>query len=352
MSRRKHHRRSSGRRSSRRSREQRRNIRLLKKAGLLLAIFAVGTAIAFAVEFLCEPEIEYAEEQLTVYESDEAQPSIFVGDQWYAQRNLETLLVIGVDDLGEITGADSYNNGSQADFLALLIRDLDTNQSTALHINRDTMTDVPILGVTGAQAGTRREQLALAYYYGQGEEDSCENTVAAVSNLLYGAPIDHYIAVTMDAVPIMNDWAGGVRLEILDDFTAINPDLIQGTEALLLGEDALHYVKTRAGLSDSTNLNRMERQRQYASAWFEKAKPRFNDYQALAELMDDVEPYYYSSCSLEQLKDLASAFADHPPEISHQLPGQAVTNQFMEFHVDEPALQALVLDLFYKPIAQ
>jgi len=277
-------------------------------------------------------------------------------EEYPLKEHLRTVLLIGTDSTERYEEDENllldYYNANQADFLILLVQDTEANTTEVIQLNRDTMTDVPILGVTGAQAGTRREQLALAYYYGQGEEDSCENTVAAVSNLLYGAPIDHYIAVTMDAVPIMNDWAGGVRLEILDDFTAINPDLIQGTEALLLGEDALHYVKTRAGLSDSTNLNRMERQRQYASAWFEKAKPRFNDYQALAELMDDVEPYYYSSCSLEQLKDLASAFADHPPEISHQLPGQAVTNQFMEFHVDEPALQALVLDLFYKPIAQ
>ena len=41
-------------------------------------------------------------------------------------------------------------------------------------------------------------QLALAHTYGSGEEDSCENTVLAVENLLYGVGIDHYVSLTMD----------------------------------------------------------------------------------------------------------------------------------------------------------
>lgn len=350
-SRRHHHRRSSGRRSVRQSRSQRKNMRLLKRCGVLAAIFVVGAGIGFGVEKLFPPEIEYADERLTVYDAVDAEPSICVDGQWYAERDIESLLVIGIDDLGEIAGADSYNNGSQADFLALLIRDRDTNETASIHLNRDTMTDVPILGVTGEHAGSRHEQLALAYYYGQGEEDSCENTAQAVSNLLYGINVEHYIAVTMDAVPILNDWAGGVRLEVLEDMTSVNPDLVKGREALLWGEDALDYVQARSSLEDSSNLNRMERQRQYASAWFDKAEPLFHDYQEMAELMQDLEGYYYSDCSLEQLKDLAENFSERPPETVYELEGEAaVQSVYMEYHVDEEALQELVLKLFYKPV--
>lgn len=325
-------------------------MRLLKRCGILALVVAFGVGGAYCVETFLAPEIENADERLTVYDSAAEAPSIYLNGKWYAERDMESFLVIGVDDLGEISGADSYNNGSQADFLALLIHDRESNQSAAIHLNRDTMTDVPILGVTGASAGSRFEQLALAYYYGQGAEDSCKNTVKAVSNLLYGIEIDHYAAVTMDAVPILNNWVGGVRLEVLDDLTSVNPELEQGKEALLWGEDALHYVQARYGLEDSSNLNRMERQRQYASAWFEKAEPLFHDYQAMSELLEDLSDYAYSDCGLEELADIAETFSDAPPETVYTLPGQAVAAEYMEYHIDETALQEMVLKLFYREV--
>ena len=338
------------RRHSRRSRTHRKHMRMVRACAALLILFALGAGIALLVEHFHAEEIENAEEQLTVYEDVRGEPTIFVNGQWYVERDMETLLIIGADDLGEITGADSYNSGSQADFMVLLMRDRDTNESVALHINRDTMTQVPILGVTGNKAGSRWEQIALAYYYGQGEQDSCENTVDAVSNLLYGVPIEHYLAVTMDAVPIMNDWVGGVRLEMLDDFSDINPDMIKGEEVLLWGEDALHYVQVRAGREDSSNLSRMERQRQYASAWFDKARPLMTDYKEVAALFTDLQPYHYSDCSVDELKNIMEAFSQYPPERVYEIEGEAaVGTVYMEYHADEAALQQQVLDLFYRP---
>ena len=84
------------------------------------------------------------------------------------------------------------------------------------------MTQIRILGVTGEPAGTFTGQLALAHTYGSGEEDSCENTVLAVSNLLYGMEIDHYVSLTMDGVALLNDLVGGVTVEVLDDFSGID----------------------------------------------------------------------------------------------------------------------------------
>ena len=338
-------------RRHRRSRSHRKNMRMIRACAALLVLFAFGAGIALLVEHFHKEDIENAEEQLTVYESVRGMPTIFVNGGWYAERDIESLLVIGVDDLGEITGADSYNSGSQADFMVLLMRDRDTNESAALHINRDTMTQVPILGVTGQRAGSRWEQIALAYYYGKGEQDSCENTVNAVSNLLYGVEIDHYLAVTMDAVPIMNDWVGGVRLEMLDDFSDINPDMVKGEKVLLWGEDALHYVQVRAGLDDSSNLNRMNRQRQYASAWFDKARPMMTDYKEVAQLFSDLQPYHYSDCSVDELKNVMEAFSKYPPENVYEIAGEAaVESVYMEYHADEAALQQMVLDLFYRPV--
>ncbi len=67
----------------------------------------------------------------------------------------------------------------------------------------------------------------------------------------------------MDAVPIINDAVGGVTVTVLDDMTSADPALEKGAEVTLQGKQALTYVRTRRGLDDSTNLHRMERQRQY-----------------------------------------------------------------------------------------
>ena len=273
--------------------------------------------------------------------------------QWYASRELDTLLVIGVDDMGDIQGEDSYNNGSQADFITLLLKDRNSGESAALHINRDTMADVPILGVTGQIAGSRREQIALAYFYGQGAQDSCENTLRAVSNLLYGVEIDHYIAVTMDAVPILNDWAGGVKLELLDDFTHVDTRFKKGSEQILWGDEALAYVQARAGVGDSSNLSRMQRQRQYARTWFEQAVPLFRNYESLAELFSSLQDYSYTNCTIEDLQSMLDGFSRNPPQCIQELEGRTmIQDVYMEYHVDEVALQALVLELFYAPVGE
>ncbi|MCD8331087.1 MAG: LCP family protein, partial [Oscillospiraceae bacterium] len=132
----------------------------------------------------------------------------------------------------------------QADF-SLLLRGEDGGQScTALQRNRDNMTQITRLAVTGEEVGTYTGQLALAHTHGSGGEDSCENTVKAVSGLLYGVEIDHYMSMTMDAVAVVNDLAGGVTLTVLSDMTSVDPDWTQGAQITLMGEQALLYVRS------------------------------------------------------------------------------------------------------------
>ena len=180
----------------------------------------------------------------------------------YARReDLETVLLLGVDKFEGET-PEGYVNNQQADFLLLLVMDKQHETCTPIQLNRDTMTQIQILGVTGEPAGTFTGQLALAHTYGSGEEDSCENTVLAVENLLYGVGIDHYVSLTMDGVALLNDLVGGVTVEVLDDFSGIDDSLVQGETVTLKGQQALTYVRSRGGMEDSSNLHRMERQRQ------------------------------------------------------------------------------------------
>ncbi|MFR8126152.1 MAG: LCP family protein [Acutalibacter sp.] len=158
---------------------------------------------------------------------DDREITYYNGTAYARREDLETVLLLGVDKFEGET-PEGYLNNQQADFLLLLVMDKQHETCTPIQLNRDTMTEIQILGVTGEPAGTFTGQLALAHTYGSGEEGSCENTVLAVSNLLYGMEIDHYVSLTMDGVALLNDLVGGVTVEVLDDFSGIDESLVQG----------------------------------------------------------------------------------------------------------------------------
>ena len=270
----------------------------------------------------------------------------------YARReDLETVLLLGVDKFEGET-PEGYVNNQQADFLLLLVLDEENETCTPIQLNRDTMTQIQVLGVTGEPAGTMTGQLALAHTYGSGEEDSCENTVLAVSNLLYGMEIDHYVSLTMDGVFLLNDLVGGVTVEVLDDFSGIHDSLVQGEIVTLQGQQALTYVRSRGGLEDSSNLHRMERQRQYLSALQQQLKAAVQQEDGFTlDVLLQLNEYMVSDCTVDQLSDLGDSLATYQVSDILTTPGDAQEGEkFMEFTVDEDALQQLVMDVFYEPV--
>lgn len=270
----------------------------------------------------------------------------------YAQKEgLETVLLMGVDKFAGGT-PEGYLNNQQADFLLLLVMDEENETCTPIQLNRDTMTEIQILGVNGEPAGTMTGQLALAHTYGGGEEDSCENTVLAVENLLYGVEVDHYVSMTMDGVALLNDLVGGVTLEVLDDFSGIDGTLVQGETVTLKGQQALTYVRSRGGMEDSTNLHRMERQRQYLAALQGQLSSKAQSDEGFTlEALLQLNEYMVSDCTVNQLSDLGDSLAAYQVNDILTTQGEAqVGEEFMEFTVDETALQQLVLDVFYEPV--
>lgn len=345
---------SSRKRRRRLHRKVRRRIRRTAWAIVcIVLVIAIGVAAAVILDRRFTQPVENAGRQLTVYRNTGSSPQYYVDGQWIVEKDLDTLLVIGIDDFGAVANSESYNNSNQADFMVLIARDRNTGKSSILHLNRDTMADIPVLGVTGKKAGTIKGQLALAYTYGSGRQDSCENTVEAASNLLYGVGIDHYITITMDAVPILNDWAGGVEVEVIDDFSGVDDTLVKGRTVTLMGDHALNYVRTRKDLNDSSNIRRMERQRQYASAWMDKAKALFEDEEKVLELVMNLSDYHYSDCSAGDLAGYAEAFAHGSGGNIYQLQGRNVQGEkYMEYYIDETAVQKLVTDLFFEPVVR
>lgn len=275
---------------------------------------------------------------------------IYYEDAWYAYREgLTTVLLMGLDKFEEDQKLNRYSNAQQSDFLLLLVFDSEQKKCTPIQINRDTMVEFPVLDIEGHNIGSTTEQLALSHTYGSGKEDSCQNTVNAVSNLFYGIEIDHYVSVTMDAVQTLNDLIGGVTVTVLDDFPGIDPELVKGKTVTLHGAQSLTYVRTRMGLEDSTNLHRMERQQQYLNAFREQFEKSVSESPELLPLaLMEISSYMVSDCTADQLLEIYDMTNVYEIEDILTLEGEAVKEEvFMAFYPDEELLRAMVVDIFY-----
>lgn len=321
-----------------------------------IVMILCGVFLLCALFFFLLADWESGHSAVDVSEyGDQDDGKVNLNGVWYIpNENLKVILLIGVDKYESQTESESYNNSQQADFLMLLLMDEESETCTALHLNRDTMTEIPVLGVRGENAGTINGQLALAHTYGDGGNKSCRNTVEAVSNLLYGVEINHYIAVTMDAVPIVNDLAGGVTLTVLNDMTSASPELKEGATVTLTGNQALAYVRTRYGLEDSTNISRMERQRQYLKALRDALSAKtVSDDTFLLSLIEQTSPYMASDCTANQLSRMYEQWELYADGGIRTVEGEAKKgNEYMEFYPDEAALKKLVVELFYVPLEE
>ena len=125
------------------------------------------------------------------------------------------------------------------------------------------MTEIETRDLYGNYLQNSTAQLALAYAYGDGREESCQLTADAVSNLFYGLPIHGYCAINMEAIDLLNDMVGGVEVTIRDDFSQVDPSMKEGTTMVLKGHQATTYVRSRSSVGDGTNEGRMNRQKEY-----------------------------------------------------------------------------------------
>ena len=186
----------------------------------------------------------------------------------------ETYLILGTDASGnENTENDSYR-GSMADFLLLAVFNKTKDTYACIQLNRDTMTEVQLLNREGKGEATAKIQLCTAHWYGGTKEQSCENTVTAVSKMFGGLPIDGYYALGMEKIAKLNHLAGGVKVTIQDDFSKIDASMKKGTTITLSDKQAYTYVHVRYNVGSEDNLSRMSRQREYMKSLFETVQKK------------------------------------------------------------------------------
>ncbi len=248
-------------------------------AGMIAIVITLSGAVYGLNRFVfsrSSEQVESAEEKARnpIQEKKAKQKLDFGGDTYYYANKIKTYLIMGTDASGTKSDSESGYHGGMADFLLLLVYDSTEKSYGMLHLNRDIMTEIPLMQEDGSAMASAKMQLCTAHWYGGDEVQSCENTVKVVSDLLGGIKIDGYYAIDMAQIPQINRAVGGVDVTIEHDFSKVDPSLKKGETVHLSDEQAYTFIHDRYGVGDEENISRMARQRQYMSAFIQKVKEK------------------------------------------------------------------------------
>ncbi|MDE6743276.1 MAG: LCP family protein [Lachnospiraceae bacterium] len=284
----------------------------------------------------------------------------YQGEEYVYNEDILTILVMGIDSLDKLPNpeeVEDYILGGQADTLFLVVINPHTKEIELIAINRNSMTEVDVYDSDNNFVRTDLLQVCLQHGYGSGLEDSCEREVQAVSRLFYDLPIHGYLAMNMAAVPILNDSVGGVRLEVMEN-VPWGSEVIssgEGNMVTLEGMDAYYYLQYRdVEVFDSASM-RLARQKQYLNAFAQQAiAATKEDITFPVDVLDQLSDYTVTDMNASKVMYLATTYINYSfnTEGIYMLEGETITGGggFEEFYVDDDALYALIIDIFYEKV--
>ncbi|MBW5484379.1 LCP family protein [Streptomyces bambusae] len=188
----------------------------------------------------------------------------------HAVDGARNVLVIGSDSRsGRENAKYGQDRGTQrSDTTILLHLPADRASVTAVSIPRDLMTRVP--ACLRADGGRTEEQFAQFNWAFQWGGAAC--TVRTVEAMT-GVRVDHHMVVDFGGFKKMVDAIGGVEVCLkapVDDAEA-KLRLPAGRQ-VLMGEQALGFVRARYSLGNGSDTERMERQQQFLASMVRKVQ--------------------------------------------------------------------------------
>ncbi len=324
---------------------------------LLAAVLIV--AIFFLIRYMDVKDAEAAETAASTetqqwIEFPEDTPEVKLGKRTYLfSHPVKTYLLMGTDASGNEDGIGDDYQGAMADTLILIMVDDEEKSYGLLQLNRDTITDVPILLHDGTSYASAEEQLCTAHWYGKDRKASCENTVQAVSNMLGGLPIDGYYCLQMGAMPLLNEAVDGVTITFPEDLTEIDPAMKKGATLTLTNAQAEALLHTRMGLKDDRNSERMNRQKLFMDGFMDKMKEKAVDTNFTIALYDRLHPYATEDININELSQMLKDIKNYTNKGAFTIDGTSELGeklgdgeQHWEFYMDEGSLDSIMCGLY------
>lgn len=242
-----------------------------------------------------------------------------------------TFYVMGIDK--KSVDDDSAITMGQSDANFLITLNPKTKEMNVIAINRDTMIDLVVYDYGGSYVETRRGQLALQHAYGRNDVESAEHQMNAISQLFYGIPINGYVSLKLESIPVINDSVGGVTVTCNEDLTEKNSQLYEGATVNLVGNMAYDFVQERTKTYEGAR-RRLERQKIYIKSFVETAKTKIKggNLTLIYDLYNALSSYMCTNLTVDQAAYLASIAKDYKFDMNNirSLEGETVQGERYE----------------------
>jgi LCP family protein required for cell wall assembly len=164
----------------------------------------------------------------------------------------ENILLLGSDREGNY-------GGERSDTTILLHLSADRRSASLVSVPRDMMVDIPsCLRPDGTRSRAQYAQFNWAFQFGGA---AC--AIRAFEKLT-GVRVDHHLVVDFTGFEKVVDAVGGVEVEVHEPMSVPDStvELSPGRQ-LLRGDQALVFVRARTGVGDGSDLQRIERQKEF-----------------------------------------------------------------------------------------
>lgn len=342
----------------RRDKRYRKKLSKGKKTAIVIAAVIIGILIGLAAAF---GVMWYAgQKSLSDYSNVSVDPGEvavaydngktiqYNGKTYELNENIVSAALIGVDKKELGLENELIGSGGQADVIMVAAYDTETGKTAFISIPRDSMTDVNVYEAKGGFMGVKKMQICLSFAYGDGRKKSCDNVTKSVTRLLFGIPVNKFVAMDLEGIPAVNDAVGGVTLTALE---TVSSTINEGDTVTLHGQSAMDYVRQRRHDRADADAFRRERQIQYAKAFAAKAVSQIkSDFGTVSKLYNVASDYSYLNVSLSEASYLASTVLNHNVQLEdfRTVPGHyEQEGNYALYMVDETALFEMVLDVYY-----
>ncbi len=353
-----HHRHSSGGSHHHSSKKKKNKLPLAARiviAVFLLLVLLIGIVAGtyLVMRYMGKKDIT------TVQDAQYEEIIEYNGHHYKYNENMAAFGFIGVDKKQFLDAEETDFVGS-ADADIVVAIDTVTGKASVIAVPRDTITDINITTSSGKVfVRTAQAQLCLAYAYGDGKEESCKNTAAAMSRVLLNVPIEKYFALDMDGIAPLNDAIGGVTLTAQYDIP--EDGIVNGKEVKLMGDMAEDYVRRRDMDKADAAVSRSDRQVQYVKAYAQQLLPAvIKDFSTVSTLYNTAANYSQTNITLSNVTYMASLLLSKGISDfdAYRLEGEAVAVPdslipdvaHAEFYPDDDNVMQTVLKVFYTQI--
>ncbi len=285
-------------------------------------------------------------------ESDREDTILYGGKKYEYNEHLSNYLFMGIDTRETIEENQARAENGRADAIYLLSYDRVKKTAKTFAIPRDTMASVHAYSMDGTDLGLIEEHINMQYVYGDGKEESCRLMKEAVSNLMYGIPIQGYLALNMDGIPVAVGVLKSVEVVVPNSsLESVDSKYKKGAKVAITEENAELFVRYRDTQIAQSAMVRMERQKAFMEAFMETARTKAsNDTALVLDMYDSLKPHMVTSMGTDLFAQLLDASYESDDKIQ-DIPGEKFDgNEFDEYHINEEQLYELVLQYFYKEV--